>query len=500
MAAPPYDVGDIVVYVMVSAAVVGVVFRIFRVQNRLWAYTSLKDLSVIAVAAGCSVLLITLLLMFFLRDVAISLEMPVLHFFFLLFPMVASRVLVRSLRDFKYFAPEQDKRLGGAGPADAVPDHVILVGANGLAELYLRAVSELAQESVEVVGIVDEDPSKHRQQIRSQEILGGPEDISSIIHEFHVRGIAIKRLVICNNWSALSQAARDSLQAHEKSSGLKCVFLNEFFDLIQTRQNGSAYNGEPANHSEVPGQGRIAAPAGPDQIGLSGYFKVKRGLDFVLALGLAIILSPVILLVALTVAANLGVPCLFWQKRPGYRGRVFKIYKFRTMRSPSDADGNRIPDEHRQTVVSRLLRRLRLDELPQLYNVLKGDMALIGPRPLLPVDQPQLAALRQHIRPGVSDWAQVNGGQLLGAEEKLALDLWYARHASFWLDMKIILLSLTMVIRGEREDPAAIEQAVAELNAERAAAGVEHREKEKDDADLPKVRDMRADPVPAANG
>ena len=465
LAVTSYSTDDKLAYILIGAVAVGAAFRIFKVQNRLWLYTSLSDVTVIAAAAASGVLLVTASVAILLPDAVFSRAVPVLHFLFVLLPIVALRILVRSLRNSRYLAGAHRKGFSEIKAAGNGPDHVIIVGANSLAELYLRAVSELARESIEVVGIVDEDPAKHRHQIRSQEILGRPQDLSGILQELRIRGIVVKSLVVCCQWTALSQPAQDALRAHGKDWSLRFVFLNKFLDLMQSGQV------RPVYATDLPN--RAAPLPEPRQARVSDYLKIKRGVDFVLALGLSIVLSPVLLVVALVVATNLGVPCLFWQKRPGYRGRVFKVYKFRTMRSPCDADGNRIPDERRQTVVSRLLRRLRLDELPQLYNVLKGDMALIGPRPLLPVDLPQGASLRQQLRPGVTGWAQVNGGRLLGAEEKLALDLWYARHASFWLDMKIVLLSLLMVVRGEREDRGAIREAVAELNASLASPGAD---------------------------
>ena len=443
LAVTSYSTDDKLAYILVGAAAVGAAFRIFKVQNRLWLYTSLSDVTVIAAAAGTGVFLATILISILLHDAVFSRAVPVLHFLFVLLPIVASRILVRSLRNSRYLAGAHHKGSSKIRAAGNAPDHVIIVGANCLAELYLRAVTEIARESIEVVGIVDEDPSKHRHQIRSQEILGRPEDLPGILQELRIRGIVVKSLVICCEWGALSRPAQESLRAHGNDWRLRFVFLNKFLDLMQSSQVRAAPAAGLPDGLEALNQERLGAAAESEPVRISDYLKVKRLVDFVLALALSIVLSPVLLVVALTVATNLGVPCLFWQKRPGYRGRVFKVYKFRTMRSPCDADGNRLPDERRQTVVSRLLRRLRLDELPQLYNVLKGDMALIGPRPLLPVDLPQCPSLRPQMRPGVTGWA---------------------RHASFWLDMKIILLSLLMVIRGEREDRGAIREALAEFD------------------------------------
>jgi lipopolysaccharide/colanic/teichoic acid biosynthesis glycosyltransferase len=129
------------------------------------------------------------------------------------------------------------------------------------------------------------------------------------------------------------------------------------------------------------------------------------------------------------------------------------------MRAPHDKQGRRIPDDHRSSVVGRILRRARLDELPQLYNVLIGDMALIGPRPLLPRDQSADYAVRLSVRPGITGWAQVNGGRIISPSDKLMLDVWYVKNASFVLDLKIALRTVSMMLFGDRINAAAVAQA-----------------------------------------
>jgi lipopolysaccharide/colanic/teichoic acid biosynthesis glycosyltransferase len=193
------------------------------------------------------------------------------------------------------------------------------------------------------------------------------------------------------------------------------------------------------------------------------YFVTKRVLDVgasfvLLALGL-----PIIFLVGLLVAFDVGAPIVFCQRRPGLRGRPFKLYKFRTMVRAYDADGNRIPDEQRSSWIGRCLRRTRLDELPQLYNVLIGDMSFVGPRPLLPVDQRPEYKARLLVRPGITGWAQVEGGRIIEPADKAAMDVWYVQNASFALDLRVILLTIPMMFHGDRVNARAIEQAWRDL-------------------------------------
>jgi sugar transferase EpsL len=149
---------------------------------------------------------------------------------------------------------------------------------------------------------------------------------------------------------------------------------------------------------------------------------------------------------------KLGSPVLFRQQRPGQHGRPFTIYKFRTMSDVRDGQGNLLPDAGRLTPFGRFLRRTSLDELPELFNVLKGEMSLVGPRPLLTeyLDRYTLEQARRHeVRPGITGWAQVNGRNALTWEQKFALDVWYVDHLSFWLDLKILALTGWKVLRCE---------------------------------------------------
>jgi lipopolysaccharide/colanic/teichoic acid biosynthesis glycosyltransferase len=155
-------------------------------------------------------------------------------------------------------------------------------------------------------------------------------------------------------------------------------------------------------------------------------------------------------MVTLVALFDVGNPVFFWQRRMGRQGRQFLLLKLRTLRAPYDSAGRAMPEEARLSAVGRLLRQTHLDELPQLLNVLVGDMSLIGPRPLLPVDQPADPSARLSVRPGITGWAQVNGGTLLGPAEKAVMDEWYIRNASPSLDFRILMMSLDAALRGQR--------------------------------------------------
>jgi lipopolysaccharide/colanic/teichoic acid biosynthesis glycosyltransferase len=175
----------------------------------------------------------------------------------------------------------------------------------------------------------------------------------------------------------------------------------------------------------------------------------KRWLDLALSIPALILLAPVFALVAFLVRLKLGAPVLFRQQRPGLHGQPFMLYKFRTMTDTHDAQGNLLPDEDRLTPLGQFLRTTSLDELPELFNVLKGEMSLVGPRPLLMryLDRYSPEQMRRHkVKPGITGWAQVNGRNALTWERKFDLDVWYVNHQSLWLDLKIIALTGQKII------------------------------------------------------
>ena len=178
----------------------------------------------------------------------------------------------------------------------------------------------------------------------------------------------------------------------------------------------------------------------------------KRLFDLIVtSLGLLVI-SPVMLIIALLVRVFHGAPALFRQQRPGYKGRPFYIHKFRTMTDARDRGGNLLPDSARLTPLGRFLRSSSLDELPELFNILRGEMSLVGPRPLLMQYLERYSpeqARRHDVLPGITGWAQINGRNALTWEDKFALDVWYVDNHSFWLDIRILLLTIWKVFKRE---------------------------------------------------
>jgi len=179
---------------------------------------------------------------------------------------------------------------------------------------------------------------------------------------------------------------------------------------------------------------------------------VKRIFDIVIATIIILIFTPVYFVVTIMVLIGMGRPVFFIQDRPGLYGRVFRLYKFRTMREEIDNTNQNLADAVRLYPVGRLLRRLSLDELPQLFNVLRGDMSIVGPRPLLVEYLPLYTseqARRHNVKPGITGWAQINGRNLISWEDRFKLDVWYVENQSFLLDLKILLLTIYKILRGD---------------------------------------------------
>lgn len=176
----------------------------------------------------------------------------------------------------------------------------------------------------------------------------------------------------------------------------------------------------------------------------------KRLIDFIIVLSALLVIWPFLLLIYIWLTiANKGAGAIFYQERPGLHGKIFKVMKFKSMTDERDADGNLLPDALRLTKVGKFVRSTSIDELPQLINVLKGDMALIGPRPLrvhyLPLYSKEQAR-RHEVRPGITGWAQVNGRNNISWTKKFELDVWYVDNCSFWLDLKVIFLTIKKVV------------------------------------------------------
>jgi len=299
--------------------------------------------------------------------------------------------------------------------------------------------------------------------IQQKPVLGTIEELLEILQRLELHGVAVDRVVVASAKDRLRPRALETLLEVEKSSDIVIQFLSEQLGFEGFSEEAAALSSQKRNF--VPEQSALARLENVIDIDNtnSNFLFRKRIFDVFGAALLIITLTPVVLIVALVVALDVGFPLIFWQQRPGLYGRPFKLYKFRTMGAAHDSQQRRIPDDERSSAIGRIIRRARLDELPQLYNVLIGDMSLIGPRPLLPCDQSTDYAGRLSVRPGITGWAQVNGGRIISPSDKCILDIWYAQNASFVLDLKIVLSTTKVIFLGDRINTEAVNQARSDL-------------------------------------
>jgi lipopolysaccharide/colanic/teichoic acid biosynthesis glycosyltransferase len=346
------------------------------------------------------------------------------------------------------------------------PENVLVVGINVITELYLRSLAEFSDGRIRVMGLLARKEHQTGRLVHRHKVLGSPEQIASVLGDLEVHGVPVSRVVVTLPMSDLSVEARSALQEAEENSRIRVEYFAEQICIGERAERAAPAASVPEKAADFPTQRACQLEALAQQ----PYWRVKRALDIVAAVCAIVVLAPLILLVAVLVVIEIGPPAIFWQQRPGVGRRPFLLYKIRTMARPFDAEGRRIPDADRLSAVGRFLRRFHIDELPQLFNILTGDMSFVGPRPLLLADQLPGLEARFAVRPGLTGWAQIKGGRGLSAADKAALDAWYVRNACLRVDLQIVLGTLRVILFGERAaDAEAIRQAWRELRSDAAA-------------------------------
>ena len=319
---------------------------------------------------------------------------------------------------------------------------VLLVGVDRFGAQLIRLLDAQVPRTVQIIAALDDRPHLLGRTVNGVRVVAKPREIAAIIEEYAVHGVDVNEV-----W------ASDAFLDHPEAVDALDVYCVEAG--VEWRSIASALNLEPQRAldfvAHAPTVAYFAEPR---------YFLVKRIIDIAAASALLLLLAPIVLIVAGFALADVGAPVLFWQERIGRGGKKFLLFKVRTYRAPFDAKGQPLPESKRVSRIGRAIRATRLDEIPQLYNILRGDMSLIGPRPLLPVDQPADPRVRLSVRPGVTGWAQINGGVQLTPEEKDALDVWYIRHASLSFDLRIAWRTIAYFVHGERRTHAAVDQAL----------------------------------------
>ncbi|MCL4768124.1 MAG: sugar transferase [Hyphomicrobiaceae bacterium] len=453
---PAERIAALIPYLLLTLGAAAVVLPAFGTGRSVWRLTTLRDYLRLTAATALVVAGGVALGFAFNRLDGIARSVPVLQALVMLFALVGVRVLLR----LRHAARQRPLPLNLPEAAGSPARTVLVVGLSRLTEAYLLSIHEFSRHRVRVAGLLGSREGDIGRIVLEHPVLGTPENVGSVLQELELHGVSVDSIVVATRFSRLSPQARQALLDIEQSAHIPIEFLAEHMGLDEhLRQPGEAAATEPP-------PARTAFAIGAAELGALAarpYWRVKRAIDFLAALAGLIALAPVMGLVALLVAFDVGRPVAFPQQRPGLGGRPFRLCKFRTMGASHDAGGRRIPDAERLSAIGRLLRRTRLDELPQLWYVLTGDMSFIGPRPLLPVDQSPAYAMRLLVRPGVTGWAQVMGGRDISALDKAALDVWYVHNASLRLDFEILMRTVPLMLFGERISRPAIERAWRDL-------------------------------------
>lgn len=434
----PAHVPETYVYAFVSILCAFASFLFFRLSDSMSRFFSIHDAFAICGAVACTVAASSSTLFVFTRLDGVPRSTPLIFGLVLGCGLISTRIAARAL--YREFKSSRDMTNAPTTPASPDLRRIILIGVDRFAAVAIKLTEYQKPRTTQVIAALDQRTSNVGRKISGIKIVGLADDLEAVIKEYAVHGVDIHEVWLSDD-APLPLEVIDRIGAQCASLGLPFQRLSEAFNLAP------------------PCAQPPSTLAGDEQF--NGYMEFKRFFDVVAAAGLLIGLAPIAFLVASVTFYDVGAPTLFWQQRVGRNGRKFLLYKFRTYHAPFDGTGRFIPEAQRLSKIGRFIRASRLDEIPQLFNVLIGDMSLIGPRPLLPHDQPSDPRLRLLVRPGVTGWAQINGGTIVTPEEKDALDVWYIRNASFYLDLKILVNTVLFALTGEKINQNAIEEAIS---------------------------------------
>ncbi len=438
-----------------------IVFAAAGTNRTIWRFSALVDYVRVAEAVALITFGAVSVTFAYNRLDGLARTLPVLQTLAGVALLVSARVLHRVSHE------RRKQRRGSAGflqLAKIEPQATVLVvGITKLTEIYLQAAAEFSPCGIKVAGLVGSTGRHVGRLVAACPVLGVPEDIEDILDRLEVHGVSIDRIMVAVSLNSLKADQRDALLRVERSRDIALQLLAEDLGFVGGGERCSP-DAPSAPSSVTSDLSFEIVPAELQAIARRRYWIAKRAIDCLVASVALTLFSPFLAIAAVLVWGSIGTPVFFWQQRPGRAGRPFRLYKFRTMRAAHDASGCKLSDAERVSRVGTIMRRLRLDELPQLLNVVRGEMSIIGPRPLLPRDQSDEYRARLLVRPGVTGWAQVVGGRDISPEDKVALDIWYVRNASLALDFEIVLRTIPMMLLGESISRPLIDRAWRELS------------------------------------
>jgi lipopolysaccharide/colanic/teichoic acid biosynthesis glycosyltransferase len=473
-----YYLYDVYFYAAVSCVITAIVTMAFRLGDILPRYFSFGDAAQVLKASATSVMLSAAVAFFVTRLDNLPRPTVVSQFLILAALLLTGRAFGRHFR--RRWRPERTgahQAPASVSGAQVEYQNAIVVGVFPTTSTFLRLVEEAPESNIKVVLLLDPRPKYIGRTIAGYVIGGSPLQLGALLDEYRVHGVTIHRVFIAAPRNRMRASDTDSVLAVCAAHNVRCEYISDMLSGLDPEPAPKTPVLEPARPEQDPRQ--LALPGirtlpetawarvdgrAPSNHG-GTYLGLRRIAEIALVLLLLIPLLPLGLAISALVWIGIGRPVLFWQQRIGRHGRAFPVYKFRTLKAPFDHSGRRLNDDERLNAIGRFIRATRLDELPQLYNVLRGDMSLIGPRPLLPVDLPKGDMARLSVRPGLTGWAQVNGGKLLSVQDKNNLDKFYIAHAGPLIDLQIVVKTVIMMVRGDHVSTPAIERARAPMQS-----------------------------------
>ncbi len=431
----------VLIYCIVAFIAALLTFQLFRISQPMSWFFSVRDAVEVAKSCLVSVAVAGAFLFTFTRMDETPRSVPLIHFLVLASGLIAGRSISSSRHRWRE-APKPESM------AESV-ENIVVVGMSRLASFYSKLVEEFADGESRIIALLDERPRFQQRSLNGYLVAGSPLHASKIFDEYATHGVEIHKIAIAVPPESLSDAAWDVINRIAKTRRMALEILPERLLPARPTKKLVRIHSRDARRDFSSTSGRCV-------------WKLKRVVDIFFAAVTLLAISPLAIVVTLLVLVDVGYPILFWQQRVGRLGKPLHIYKFRTMRAPFDSTRHPVPESERLSPVGRLLRATRLDEIPQLWNIFIGEMSVVGPRPLLPIDQPKTFSTRLYVRPGLTGLAQISGGKLLSIEEKDALDEHYVRHSSIFLDLSILARTLGVMIRDDRRNEVVIAAALAE--------------------------------------
>jgi lipopolysaccharide/colanic/teichoic acid biosynthesis glycosyltransferase len=415
-----------------------IAFSAFRIHSGLTRYFSVLDAIDVTKAVATAAFTTYVAVFTLTRLEGIPRTTPIIHALILLAGLTGFRIFTRLF---------EAKRTAPTPCGDVAAERILMIGSNHLSLLYIKFIRAYSPGLHQILAVLDDRPEMIGRAIDGVRVIGPVHHLEAVVKEFAEHGVNISQVIVGGDPDFVSD---DGLTEIRQICGEHEIHLSFVPQLVGLHDLQPA---KPQVAVAIPITAlKMPAPIRP-------YFMFKRYFELAVTVSILLLLSPLWLMIGTLALWDVGSPIFFWQQRLGEGGRQFLLYKIRTLKPLYDWRGCQLPDAERLSAVGRFLRKYRFDEIPQLLNVLIGDMSLIGPRPLLPRDQPKNPAVRLSVRPGITGWAQINGGKDLSAEEKNALDEWYVRNVSLSLDLWILLMTLKYVFQGERRSEMVIADA-----------------------------------------